>query len=257
MELFISKLIPTLVYPLGFTLFLLFVLTVLVWRKSRFALPVLLSAFTVLAIASLPVTSDFLAQGIENDYPAKPLEEYPQADVIIILGGAVNAGLRQGRMIELGEAADRVYYAALLYKLGKAQTIICSGGRLPWDNAAISEAEAMAEMLRNLGVEPESIIMEGGSANTRQNAINTAQKMAEWKFDKALLLTSASHMPRAMATFEKAGVSVTGVPVDYSALENPDRTLLDYLPDARALEKSTHIIKEYIGLLYYRLRGWV
>lgn len=257
MKAFFVSLASTLVYPLGIALFLLLVLLVLVWRRSRLALPVLLVVIAVLWLGSMPITANKLAWALESEYPPLNLEEYPAVDAIIVLGGAVNGGMRRERPIELGPAADRVYYAALLYKLGKAQTVLCSGGNQPWIKRKMTEAEAMKDMLLNLGVPEEAILIEGGSINTRENALKTAEILEKRGIGKVMLVTSASHMPRAMGVFSKAGIDAVAVPVDYSSVKMKQTTLLDYLPSAGALWLTSKMVKEYAGTLYYRLQGWI
>ena len=101
------------------------------------------------------------------------------------------------------------------------------------------------------------IIVEGNSRNTHENAINTAAIWHDREFHSGLLVTSATHMPRALASFRKAGLDVTPWPADsrghsYPLVEN----VFDLLPDVDALAETTTAIKEWLGLAVYRLRGW-
>jgi uncharacterized SAM-binding protein YcdF (DUF218 family) len=73
-------------------------------------------------------------------------------------------------------------------------------------------------------------------------------------FNSALLVTSAAHMPRAMATFRRAGVPVIAASADVRVVENSDPFAL--LPDAGALPAVANALKEWTGLLVYRMRGW-
>ena len=109
---------------------------------------------------------------------------------------------------------------------------------------------------RTYGVPPNSIIVESNSRNTHENAINTAAIWRERHFRSGLLVTSATHMPRALASFRKAGLDVTPWPADFRAFGYPPGSVFDFLPDAAALEMTTTAIKEWLGLAVYRLRGW-
>lgn len=80
--------------------------------------------------------------------------------------------------------------------------------------------------------------------------------LRDLSFDRAFLITSGFHMPRAVATFRAIGVEVIAVSTDVRSIEEFDLTILDFLPDAGALAKSTEAIKELMGLLVYRTRGW-
>ena len=72
----------------------------------------------------------------------------------------------------------------------------------------------------------------------------------------ALLVTSGIHMPRAMATFRRAGVAVTAASTDIIDVESPDWAILRWLPSPTALVHTGEALHELAGLLYYRLRGW-
>src|SRR5262249_43177615 len=113
------------------------------------------------------------------------------------------------------------------------------------------------ELLQTYGVPPDLIIVEGNSRNTHENAINTAAIWRERHFHSGLLVTSATHMPRALASFRKADLDVVPWPADFRGHSYPlVATVFDLLPDAGALEKTTSAIKEWVGLAVYRLRGW-
>lgn len=90
--------------------------------------------------------------------------------------------------------------------------------------------------------------------NTRENAINTAVIWRE-RGCSGLLVTSATHIPRALASFRKAGLDVAPWPADFRG-RYPPVSVFDFLPDASALEITTTAIKEWLGLAVYRLRGW-
>jgi uncharacterized SAM-binding protein YcdF (DUF218 family) len=107
-----------------------------------------------------------------------------------------------------------------------------------------------AELLQAYGVPPDSIIVESNSRNTHENAINTAAIWRERHFRSGLLVTSATHMPRAIASFRKAGLDVAPWPADLLG-GYPPTSVFDF-----ALEMTTTAIKEWLGLAVYRLRGW-
>jgi uncharacterized SAM-binding protein YcdF (DUF218 family) len=155
-------------------------------------------------------------------------------------------------------AGDRLIQAMRLWRAGKAQTIIVSGGNLPWGRPSASEASVAAELLHAYGIPPDSIIVESNSRNTHQNAINTAGIWRERRFRSGLLVTSATHMPRALASFRKVGLDVAPWPADFRGHSYPlVYSVFDLLPDASSLDKTTTAIKEWLGLAVYRLRGWV
>ena len=80
-----------------------------------------------------------------------------------------------------------------------------------------------------------------------------------------LLVTSAIHMPRAVAVFNKLGIEVIPAPTDYLVPTELNQSLratwqgqlLSLLPEAESVSRFTQAMKEYVGFAIYRLRGWV
>ena len=119
--------------------------------------------------------------------------------------------------MEINGAGDRVLYAARIYKEGKAAHILLSGGEITWMKATSSTpADEMAEILQSLGVPKEALWLENKSQNTHENAVFSKVILDEKGIKKILLVTSATHMPRAVALFQKLGLEVIPLPVDYS-----------------------------------------
>ena len=151
-----------------------------------------------------------------------------------------------------GAAADRVWHAAALYRAGKARWVVLSGGSPPGSENVAPEAEAMAEVLRALGVPASAMRLEGRSRNTLENALLSLALVRQGGARRVLLVTSALHMPRALAVFQAvfAGSGVTVVPAatDAEALGDEPELRTAWLPDARSLEWSSRCVKEYLGL---------
>ena len=118
-----------------------------------------------------------------------------------------------------------------------------------------SEADASRVLLNALGVPQNLIVTESDSRNTRQNAIFTAGLAADRGIRSILLVTSAWHMPRAVAAFRQTALEVIPAATDYTYMD-PAPLILMILPQAGGLALSTRALKEYLGLLVYRLRGW-
>ncbi len=185
----------------------------------------------------------------------------PQADAIVVLGGATKSPQAPRTMPEVSEAGDRIIYAAKLYKQGKAAKVILSGGRIFWQDAPTSESSDMAMLMDLLGVPRDVVLEDPKSLNTRQNAEYVKQIVDREKFKRLILVTSATHMPRAIAVFQRLDMDVVPAPTDFYTTfadqrHNPQGRLLSLLPDAENLALTTRSLKEYIGLWVYRLRGW-
>src|SRR5262245_41255118 len=197
--LFPSKLLPVLVAPLGLTLALVVAggLCALL-RRWRLALSSVGAAVTILWVCATPVFANWVFASLERQYPARAIAETPEADVVIVLGGAIGQPFLPRVAADLSDAADRVLHAARLYRAGKAKRILVSAGNLPWMPAARPEAELIKELLVEWGVAGEAIELATASRNTCENAIEVERMQKASGFKSALLVTSASHMPRAM-----------------------------------------------------------
>ena len=264
MFIFLSKLLPLFVYPLGFASVVL-LLAIFAARDDRARKRLVGIALFVLWLSSTTGFSNLLARSLEWRHTAP--DEIPAADVIIVLGGGTEPAVYPRPSVEVNSAGDRVLYAAQLFREGKAPRVLLSGGEIAWLNGSVSTpAENMAAILTGIGVPEEALILDNQSKNTYENAVNSAEILAENELETVLLVTSAMHMPRAIALFEKQGVEVIPVPVDFTVTEsvsvegsNGDfaRKLIDILPQSGNLGLTTRAIKEYIGLLVYRLQGWL
>lgn len=255
--LFLDKLLPVFVYPLGAAITLGLAALLLSWTRFRnLGRGLLAAVLVVLWVASTPVFANWLGWQLESQFPVRSVDELPVRDAILLLGGSLAPPTAPGARPTLGEAGDRILEAFRLYKAGKAPRILITGGNLPWTFSDPTEADAVARMLEEFGVPRGDLIIEGESRNTRENAVNSTGILRRNGWDTALLVTSAFHMPRAMAVFEKAGVEVTAAPADLRARRPFYRSLLDALPDANALAHTTLTAKELLGLAVYRMRGW-
>ncbi len=262
MFLFFSKLLPIFLYPLGLSCVLLIVSLVLIWKKrSRLAIiPISVTLF-VLFLSSSAWISDALVRSLEfQNLPT----EIPTADAIVVLGGSTESAIPPRPWIEIREEGDRVLYAGKLYRDRKAPRLILSGGRVDWRPSSASEAEDMATLLETMGVPRTAMILESNSLNTRENAVNTQQILQAQGIQRILLVTSAMHMPRSLLIFKKLGIDAIPAPTDFTSIQVDQATqnsfaasILDTLPDADQLRRTNRALKEYVGILVYRLRGWI
>jgi len=258
MGLFLSKLLPQLIYPLSLFIWLAILAGVAVWfERKRLAVAMLSTAIIILWIVSTPTFSAYFRAGLERTYLPLPVSESPTADAIVVLGGAVSGPVYPRIDVDLGDGADRVLHAARLYRAGKATFVIATGGNISWLGGPGPESPAIATLLQEWGVPEDAILLESDSVNTLENAINTKRILDEQDLDMVLLVTSALHMPRALATFRAAGVKAVPSPTDYEVVDRQQTTIMDFLPDAGALEGTTRAIKEYLGYVVYWMRGWI
>jgi uncharacterized SAM-binding protein YcdF (DUF218 family) len=263
MFLFLSKLLPLFLYPLGLACLLMVVALVMWWRRSRLV-PVPIALALILLLGG---SSGWVANGLTKslEWQYMPRVALPTADAIVVLGGATKSAFPPRPGVDLSESGDRVLYGAQLYREGKAPVVIASGGRINWRGGGPSESADMAEIMKTLGVPTSAILQDPASLNTHQNAVNVKKIMKERGIQRVLLVTSAMHMPRSLKIFQRQGIEAIPAPTDFLVtqhdLEESSKTaeaiVLNLLPDTDRLDKTTRALKEYIGTVVYRLRGWL
>jgi uncharacterized SAM-binding protein YcdF (DUF218 family) len=258
MTLLLTKILTQLAYPLSLSILLSLLAGLVFWRARRRLGGLLLGAsLLILVVFSIPVCSDYLCASLERLYPPVLTEALPDADAIVVLGGVVEDAIAPRLSVHLGDGVDRVRYAAQLYRAGKAPLVVASGGQLPWLTEGRAEAYVMAELLTEWGVPPTAILVEADSRTTYENALFSKVLLEARGIHSVLLVTSALHTPRALATFRTLGIRAVPAPTDIVVVNRQRDTLLRWLPDAEALAGSTLALKEYLGMVVYRLRGWI
>ena len=224
-------------------------------RRRAGAALTAVAAFLVLVIGWGPAGSALLLP-LEDRFPAPDLPEHVAG--IVYLGGAIDPIVSGAHdRAAIGEAAERLTATAELARRYPDARIVISGGigRLLTEGSR-PEAFWAARLLERLGVAAERIALDETSRNTIENAVNS-RRIAEPKPSQTwLLVTSAFHMPRAVACFEKAGFPVVPYPVDYRArpadLWQPAELV------AVGLSRTDTAVHEWLGLLgYHLLKGTV
>jgi len=243
-----------LVYPLSQCLILILLAVVfLQFHRNRATLVTLLLAVSWLYLCSTALFADFLMGTLEQDFRPKAMSVMGEADAIVVLGGATRGDTHLGTLPDLNQQADRLVYAAALYKAGKAPLLVLSGGS---HGDARPEAQLMRETLLVMGVPGRDMLLEGASRDTHDNALYTAVVLNGKGVRKILLVTSAFHMRRAVALFEAQGFEVVPTPTDYQRLVAAP-VLPRWLPSVDDLARTTIALREYVGFWVYRYRGWL
>jgi uncharacterized SAM-binding protein YcdF (DUF218 family) len=112
----------------------------------------------------------------------------------------------------------------------------------------------MSHVLRELHVPARTIYQDNFSRNTFENIFNAKTIMKKHGWKRAILITSAFHMPRSMREARHAGLAPIPVPCDFHLDSAQHVSCLDFLPDTKCLADNFTALKEYIGILYYRVR---
>ena len=150
--------------------------------------------------------------------------------------------------IEWGDP-DRFFRGLALFKASKAQKLVFTGGKMPWDKAKKTEGDVLKEYAISNGIPSEKIFVTKDVENTADEAVAVKGLISPSK--RIILVTSAYHMYRAKRLFEKQGFEVTPYKVDFKATRNDKKTLMDFLPSAGNLELTETVIREFIGRLFY------
>lgn len=252
----LSSLLTNLVIPLNLGIALL-VLSVLLFmlRRRRSAALLAGGGLAWVLFWSLPASSLWAGGHLEQLYPYHPPNELPTAQAIVVLGGSTaNNRPNWFGPYDRATTISRVDTAAELYHAQRAPVIIVSGAAL---DGTVSEAQIMSNSLRQQGVPAEAIIQESKSLTTYENALYTARLVKEKGLDNVLVVTSALHMPRAMGVFRKQQVNATAAGSPPQIVVPDDPAFSFWLPSIRVLSASRSVVKEYVGMLVYWLRGWL
>ena len=150
--------------------------------------------------------------------------------------------------IEWGDP-DRFFGGIALFKAGKAQKLVFTGGKMPWDKAKKTEGEVLKEYAISNGVGSDKIFVTKDVENTADEAVAVKELISPSK--RIILVTSAYHMYRAKKLFQKQGFEVIPYKVDYKSEKNAEMTIIDFLPSANNLQTTETAVREIIGRLYY------
>jgi uncharacterized SAM-binding protein YcdF (DUF218 family) len=249
-----SKLIQPILWPFNIALLLLIAaLACRYRRREETAWRLVIAAVAFLLLPALPWISIGLMRSLESSYPSIAASQAPVAEAIVVLGGSI-WGAQPPRLEAEEASGSRLVPAARLYRRKKAPFIVVSSGwpyLLP-DGKAGVEANDMRDFLVDAGVPEKAIIREDRSRNTDENARYTAEIMKSRGWTKILLVTSAFHLPRAVAIFKKYGVTdVIPFPTEKRVTEGPFRFSF-LVPELAALQTTTVAIKEYVGRWVYQ-----
>jgi uncharacterized SAM-binding protein YcdF (DUF218 family) len=210
-------------------------------------------AIGVLYILSTPIFSNNFFKLLEGNEYRKPISAIDSADAIVVLSGMLGINeMGDSTYIEWGDP-ERFFGGIALFKAGKSQKLVFTGGKMPWDKAKKTEGEVLKEYAISNGVESDKIFVTKDVENTADEAVAVKELISPSK--RIILVTSAFHMYRAKRLFEKQGFIVIPYKVDYKSERNKENTILDFLPSADYLKTTEIGIREIIGRLFYLVKS--
>jgi uncharacterized SAM-binding protein YcdF (DUF218 family) len=248
----LSKFLNWFVYPLS--LLFLGLLVVLVFYRRRYTRWGLACVLLLLYGMSTMLTVKPLMRWLEG--PRPPPELYQHYDVAIVLTGMV--ALRRSRPghIEFNQRVERILEGIRLVKRGIADKLLIAGGSGDPFDRSLSEARVLRTFALELGLRDEQVLVEEVSRNTYESAVNATQIIQAGNYRQLVLITSAAHMYRAAAAFHKQGLFPQSYPVDFQT-NGGGIDLFDCIPSVHALDVMTDAVHELIGLVMYRLQGYI
>ena len=189
-------------------------------------------------IVGVPLEREFLVDG-----RVPMVESFPEADVIVLLGGSIGIETNTSSYAEMATSADRVWQAARLFKAGKASKIIATG-----DYAK----DTTLPLLKEFGVAEEDVSFLG--ARTTEEEAKGLEKLG---CKEILLVTSAWHMKRARLMFKKYApdIGVVCAPADFENMFMAEKTPLFkmLLPDPNVFMLNSVAFHEWVGFVGYKV----
>lgn len=227
-------------------------------RRTPFAHSIVYFIITAgLALLGTHAVESMLIGHLSSQYPIPAAEEIQQVDVLIVLSGGMVAAYDTSTTPDAGTydqpdawTTARVRQGARAFEQSQARVFVVSGrlGSAQPDKLV----RAMASFAQELGVPAERIALEPNARNTMQHPLELKQLGIVRENDIVGVVTSAWHLPRAIAEFEKHFSRVVAIPA-YDTAIYEKRGILAWLPRSRSLASSTTAITEYIGMLWYRI----
>lgn len=249
----LSKTLWFAVRPGTFALLLSCIGLALMWRgRRRGRWPLLAGLGFYVAVLATPI-APWIVMPLEDRF-ARPAEPPSRVDGVIVLGGAVDQNLTEARGIPaLNGAAERMTEFVVLARRYPEAKLVFSGGQGSLLHGGLTEADVARRLFGALGVPESRVTYEGDARNTWENALLTRRLLEPKPGETWLLVTSASHMPRSIGAFRRAGWEVVPWPVNYRT-GHGFAALYD-APFLDRLQMFESGLREWLGLVVYRALG--
>jgi uncharacterized SAM-binding protein YcdF (DUF218 family) len=249
-----SKIFALLTQPLTWVVALLLA-SLCVRQRPKLARKVTAAAVALLLLLGWQPLPDLLIRQLEGQYAEMP----PQADLkgyagMVVLGGSTESSYVAQAHVQplLNDAAERMTAPLAMLRANPHLRMVYTGGGTDPLSGALSEAQLAKIFFDAMGVSGPGVVYEMASRTTHENASLSAQLPGIDTTRRWLLVTSAWHMPRSMATFTKAGWNVTAYPVDFRTGKTTPWTEYSLGSSLRSWQLVLH---ELLGSLAYRLTG--
>ena len=247
----VSKVVWSLIAPETLLLFLLILGAGLLWtrrnKRGRFIITVTVA---VVAMVSILPFSTWVLSPLEGRFSI-PKKLPDQVDGIIVLAGAENIPVTAARgQPSLHGGGERLTTFVWLAHIYPDAILLFTGGSGSLTNQKYKSATTARKIFDQLNLDPARVQFESSSKNTAENASKSHELIQPNPDQRWILVTSAFHMPRSVGLFRKAGWNVIPYPVDFKTTKSPSLNF-----DIREVGKLSQGLREWIGLLAYRVAG--
>ena len=250
-----KKIIAPMFFPVSLCLEILLLGLIILWftRRQNTGKVVISIGVLLLALLSFSVVSDELLQPLEYKYPpVLKADDIPGIKWVVVLGGGHTFDPQLPVTSQIGGGSvARLVEGIRLYKMLPGSKLILSGGSTfdPVPNAKI-----MADVAVAIGVDKQDLILESSSKDTKDQARLIKEIVGK---DSFVMVTSASHMPRSMALFEKQGMKPIPAPTGYGVKQRQRPRPGMFFSGASALRKAEIAFHEYLGMAWAKMRSQI
>jgi uncharacterized SAM-binding protein YcdF (DUF218 family) len=246
-----KKVVAQFLFPMPLCLALCVTGLALLWfsnKQKAGRVLVTLGVLLLIALSSVPVANALLLP-LERRYPTYVKQGGAPVKFVVVLGGGHDSDRALPVSSQLGdESLKRLVEGIRVYRANPGSKLILSGGH--WLDP-VPHATLLSEAAADLGIRATDIVLESESRDTEDEARLLAPMLGTNRF---VLLTSASHLPRAMALFEKEGLKPEPAPAGHlvkASHRGPD----SYFPGSKGLRRAETAFYEYMGAAWVKLRS--
>lgn len=217
-------------------------------RRSRFAwVLLLLWAY----LFSIPKLTDLLLvqlEGSPDQVAALPREHNESTLIVVLSSGELRRPGGKTRVRHDVMGWERIHGGVMLWRQTRGRMIFTGG---PPGDAASSIAAASARIAQDLGVPASATELSSEAWNTEEE-LRFLQHRLIGHAGPVYLVTSAIHMPRALAIAQSLGLKLLPYPVGFRQIAN--HTWRTWVPANGTLERASAVMHELIGLWVYRIK---
>ena len=247
----LKKVLGGMMLPLPLLLLLIAFGIALLWfsRFQRTGKLCVSLGWLLLLLLSLQPVADSLLKPIEDKYPTWRGEKRVQ--YVVVLGGGYSWNPDWAPSSNLiNNSLPRLTEGIRLWYENPGSKLIFTGAAAKTN--PVSTAEAGARVAESLGIPRSEILVLDKPKDTEEEA--AAVKMAIGDAP-LLLVTSASHLPRAMIFFRRAGLTPLSAPANQLAIESPLNPWERAIPSPVWLMHSDRVGYETLGRIWQWLKG--